>query len=110
DDMTDERINRLHVLAVGLSSLMRHQTAGHLLSDTAQRKLHERLAPEVKRRRKNTASYRRDVSKASLNYTPRSTHMTGTAFGGGIAIGQAVLHGAPQEIAGYAAKSKKHEY
>lgn len=110
DDMTDERINRLHVLAVGLSALMRHQTAGHLLSDTAQRKLHEKLAPEVKRRRKNTASYRRDVSKASLNYTPRSTHMTGTGFGNGIAIGQAVLHGAPQEIANYAAKSKKHDY
>lgn len=110
DHMTDERINKLHVLAVGLSSLMRHQTAGHLLSETAQRKMQEKRAPEIKRRRKNTASYRRDVSKTALHYTPRPTHITGTGFGSGIAIGQAVLHGAPQDITVYAAKSKKHEY
>ena len=110
DAMTDAHINGLHVLAVALAALIRHQTAAQLISPAAREKQRDGIAPQSGRRRQNTASYRRDREKKPVTvYTPRATHITGTAFGSGIGIGSAVLHGAPQDIAQYAAGSKKVE-
>lgn len=109
DQTTDEtEIRKRHALAVTLSALIKEQTATHLMSADAKKKqpLAKKNAPlELD----STVSYRREREKTIFNYTPSSTHLMGIAFGDGIGIGNAVIHGSPQNIVQYTHDSAEED-